>query len=337
MAGIIRAAWVWVFLIVIVLIFEVWAGIALHRTFMGNIFSLQSIGLAATQIFLLAAGQTFVIITAGIDLSVGFTGGLASVVIAVVINRMLSLPSWESLAIAVILAVLLASVVGLVNGILITRFDVTPLIATLGTYGIAEGASYLISKGSIVGTNNPILAGFGNDNLWVIPVPVIFAIIIFVILHIILSRTRFGQYTYAIGGSYEASLRAGVNVKRHLIYIYLLSAVTAALAGFIYTARFTAGAPSASEAALLTSIAAVIIGGASLFGGEGTLVGTVIGALIIAVIDFGFIFVGVEPFWQYIAVGIAIILAVIMDQARRRAPRQSAHEVDQVEPEEVGG
>jgi ribose transport system permease protein len=326
--GALEGAWAWLFLILTVAIFEVWAHIALGRSFVGNLFSLQSIALAATQTFLLAAGQTFVIITGGIDLSVGFTGGLAAVLIAAVINTASTLSPWVSLILAVLLAVFIAGLIGLINGVLITRFSVTPLIATLGTYGVAQGASYLISGGNIVGINNPILSEFGNNNLWIIPIPVLFAALVFLVLHWVLSRSRFGQYTYAIGGSYEAALRAGIDVRRHLIYVYILSAVTAALTGFVYTGRFTAGAPNATETALLTSIAAVVIGGASLFGGEGNLVGTLIGSLIIAVIDFGFVFLGVEPFWQYIAVGLAIILAVIVDQTRRRAQLQRARALD---------
>ena len=139
-----------------------------------------------------------------------------------------------------------------------------------------------------------------------------------IVLHYVLSQTRFGQYTYAIGGNREAAKRAGINVGRHTIFLYIISAMCAGLAGVLFTARFSAGAAQAGEPLLLDAIAAVVIGGASLFGGSGTVIGTVIGALIIAVIQFGLVFVDVKPFWQFAAVGIVIIISVLVDQQKRR-------------------
>ena len=139
-----------------------------------------------------------------------------------------------------------------------------------------------------------------------------------VLAHHLLSRTRFGQYTYAIGGNRESAMRAGINVRRHTVWIYMLSAACAGVAGIIYTARFSAGAAQAGEPLLLDAIAAVFIGGASFFGGSGTIIGTVIGALVIAVIQFGLVFVDVEPFWQFLAVGMVIIMAVLIDQYKNR-------------------
>jgi ribose transport system permease protein len=137
----------------------------------------------------------------------------------------------------------------------------------------------------------------------------------------LLSRTRFGQHTYAIGGNEEAALRAGIAVRRHTVQIYLLSALMAAIAGLLYTTRFTNGAANAGDPLLLDSIAAVVIGGASLFGGAGTIIGSVIGALIIAVIQNGLVILAINPFWQFVTVGIVIILAVLVDQARARVIR----------------
>ena len=150
------------------------------------------------------------------------------------------------------------------------------------------------------------------------PVPVLITIAVVAALHYVLSQTRFGQYTYAIGGNRTAALRSGINVRRHTMAIYLISAVCAGIAGMIYTARFSAGAAQAGEPLLLDSIAAVVIGGASLFGGSGTIIGTVIGALIIAVIQYGLVFIDVEPFWQFVAVGVVIIVSVLVDQSQSR-------------------
>jgi predicted ABC-type sugar transport system permease subunit len=158
----------------------------------------------------------------------------------------------------------------------------------------------------------------GSAKLFGVPVPVLITIGVVLALHYVLSQTRFGQYTYAIGGNRVAALRSGINVRRHTMAIYLISAGCAGFAGMIYTARFSAGAAQAGEPLLLDSIAAVVIGGASLFGGSGTIIGTVIGALIIAVIQYGLVFIDVEPFWQFVAVGVVIIVSVLVDQSQSR-------------------
>ena len=137
-------------------------------------------------------------------------------------------------------------------------------------------------------------------------------------MHYLLSQTRFGQHNYAIGANVQAARRAGIDVRRHLFRLYVLSAACAGLAGVLYAARFNAGAAQAGEPLLLDSVAAVVIGGASLFGGSGTILGTVAGALVIAVIQYGLVFVNVEPFWQFISVGVVIIISVLIDQAQRR-------------------
>ena len=154
-----------------------------------------------------------------------------------------------------------------------------------------------------------------------IPFVLIIMLVLLAVAHLALSRSKFGLRTYAIGGNKEATLRAGIPVVRQLALIYLVSAVFAAFAGLVYNVRFTNGAANAGEALLLDSIAAVVIGGASLFGGAGTLIGTLIGALIISVLANGLVILAINPFWQYIAVGSVIILAVLIDQARESMMR----------------
>jgi ribose transport system permease protein len=151
-----------------------------------------------------------------------------------------------------------------------------------------------------------------------VPILVILTAIACIVMHYMLSQTRFGQHTYAMGASEAAARRAGINVKRLTLKIYLLSAVMAGVGGVLYTGRFSAGAAQAGEPLLLDSIAAVVIGGASLFGGSGTIWGTVAGALVIAVIQYGLVFIDVEPFWQFVAVGTVIIISVLVDQTQRR-------------------
>ena len=156
----------------------------------------------------------------------------------------------------------------------------------------------------------------------ILPFAVIFMLLLLVVAHVVLARSRFGLHTYAIGGNKEAALRAGIPVVRQTVMIYLFSATYAAFAGLLYNTRFTNGAANAGEALLLDSIAAVVIGGASLFGGAGTVVGTLIGALIISVLGNGLVIMRVNPFWQFIAVGVVIIVAVLIDQAREKLVRE---------------
>jgi ribose transport system permease protein len=311
----------WVFLFFLICFFEVWARIAYGSTFILNPYNITAIAVAATAPLVLALGQTFVIISAGIDLSLGFVMGLASVVAAHLANYAaihLGLPLFPAMLFGVTCGVLAALVPGLVNGWLIAQLKVPPFIGTLGMYGVARGAAYLFAGGMTIAINNPWYSSVGNDRVLGIPVIVILAAICCFILHYMLSQTRFGQHTYAMGASKAAASRAGINVKRLTTKIYVLSSVMAGVAGVLYTGRFSAGAPQAGEPLLLLSIAAVVIGGASLFGGSGTIWGTVAGALVIAVIDYGLVFVDVEPFWQFIAVGLVIIISVLVDQAQRR-------------------
>jgi predicted ABC-type sugar transport system permease subunit len=311
----------WVFLFFLLIFFEIWSRTAYGATFVFNTYNLKAISVAATAPLVLALGQTFVIISAGIDLSLGFVMGLASVVAAHLANYAavkLGLPPFPSMLVGVLSGVGMALVPGLVNGWLIAQLKVPPFIGTLGMYGVARGAAYLFAGGMTIAISNPWYSSVGNDRVLGVPVLVILAAVCCVVLHYLLSQTKFGQHTYAMGASQAAASRAGINIKRLTIKIYVLSAVMAGIAGALYTGRFSAGAPQAGEPLLLLSIAAVVIGGASLFGGSGTIWGTVAGALVIAVIDYGLVFVDVEPFWQFIAVGLVIIVSVLVDQAQRR-------------------
>jgi ribose transport system permease protein len=231
-----------------------------------------------------------------------------------------------------------------VNGGIIAKLKVPSFIVTLGMSFVARGVALVIAGGNVVGglplgvrpignesllyvmsgegggvflLNKPDVVGEALERLdrlfqW----PVVVAAVAFMLMVFLLGRMAFGRHTYAIGGNREASLRAGVAVDRVTILIFALSGFMAGLAGCLHTARFTAGSGVAGEPLLLQSIAAVIIGGVSMFGGRGTVVGTLIGALIISIMVTGLIMLGVNPFWQYIIIGIVVILAVLIDQAR---------------------
>lgn len=309
----------WLFLIALIVLFEVWARLDFGGTFIGSSFNWQSVAVFAVAPLLLAVGQTFVIISGGIDLSTGFIMGLAAVVAAHVTNIAgLYMPLPAAMVFGVIAAMAAASIPGAINGLLVSRLKVPPFIGTLGMYGVARGAAYLLAGGTTVPVKNAYFAELGNGRFYGVPYLVIVAAVFVLIMHYLLSETRFGQHNYAIGANAQAARRAGIDIKFHLLRLYILSAICAGLGGALYAARFTAGAAQAGEPLLLDSVAAVVIGGASLFGGSGSIGGTIAGALVIAVIQYGLVFMNIEPFWQFIAVGVVIIISVLIDQAQRR-------------------
>jgi ribose transport system permease protein len=308
----------WLFLAAMLVAVEIWAHVLYNGSFLLNPFNIESITVFTVTPLLLALGQTFVIISGGIDLSVGFTMGLSAVVTAHVYN-------WATqfghpvlgLASGVLAGLAVTLVPGTINGLLISKLQVPPFIGTLGMYGVARGVAFLLAGGTTVPIKPGLLGSVGNGKILGLPILVLIAVFLVLIMHYVLSHTRFGQHTYAIGGNVQAARRAGINVGHNTIALYILSSLSAGCAGILYTAKFSAGAAQAGEPVLLDSIAAVVIGGASLFGGSGTIVGTVIGALIIAVIQYGLVFVNVEPFWQFVAVGVVIIISVLVDQMQK--------------------
>jgi len=312
----------WLFLIVLVIVFETWTRIGYGTSFLFSVYNLQAIAVFAAMPLLLGLGQTFVIISAGIDLSLAFVMGLASVIAATLTNigaAHLGMNPPVAMMFGILAGVAVTIIPGLVNGWLIAYLGVPPFIGTLGMYGVSRGAAYLFAGGMTIAVDNDWYSQIGNGRaLGFIPILVIITAAACLVLHYLLSQTRFGQHTYAMGASKAAANRAGINVKALTLKIYLLSAVMGGVAGAMYTGRFSAGAPQAGEALLLDSIAAVVIGGASLFGGSGTIWGTVAGAFVIAVIQYGLVLVDVEPFWQFIAVGAVIIISVLVDQGQRR-------------------
>jgi ribose/xylose/arabinose/galactoside ABC-type transport system permease subunit len=335
--------WAWLFLLALVLIFSVTG-----KGFF-DLFNAQALGANVAIMLIMALGQTFVIISGGIDLSTGFVMGLASVGAALAMTRLgTDAPLVLVVAAGSAAALGVGLVAGLVNGVLIAILRVPPFIGTLGMYGIARGAGFILSGGQPVSIQVPGLGQVGNGFLLyfypevgltllspppglrgdqlrqvvgILPHPLTLVVVLIVVCWFLLAHARFGQHTYAIGGNAEAALRAGIPVRMHTIRVYVLSAVLAAIAGLLYATRFTNGAANAGDPLLLDSIAAVVIGGASLFGGAGTIAGTVIGALIIAVIQNGLVILAINPFWQFVAVGIVIILAVLVDQAKARVVR----------------
>ncbi|MGK9147133.1 ABC transporter permease [Plantibacter flavus] len=278
---------------------------------------------SATVIVLLAIGQTFVIITGGIDLSVGAVLGCSAMISAVAMRAMIDGGSSGVPVILTGLVVALGSggVMGLVNGLVITKLKITPFIATLGMLGVASGTTNVLSGGTEIVTLPPELTIIGNTTLfggW-LTVPVAVTIVIAVIAGLFLARTRFGMRTYAIGSNPAAARRAGIAVDAQLVRVYVLAGVLASVAGFLLMSRFVGASPLAGVNTELAAIAAAVIGGASLVGGRGSIIGTVVGAAITATLQIGLILAGVASFWQTIAIGVIIVLAVYGDQLRVKA------------------
>ncbi|WP_131114202.1 ABC transporter permease subunit [Lichenihabitans psoromatis] len=309
----------WLFLALLLIVFETWSRISYGTSFVFSTYNAQSIAVFAVAPLLLALGETFVIIAGGIDLSVGFIMGLSAVVAAHGANVAGAyMPPFPAMLVGISAGLLVCLIPGSVNGWLISKLKVPPFIGTLGMFGVARGVAFLLANGTTVPVSNNWFAALGNGRLLGFPVVVIITVLFVLVMSYLLRQTQFGQHTYAIGASEQAALRAGINVARHTRKLYLLSALCAGLGGVLYAARFTAGAAQAGEPLLLDSIAAVVIGGASLFGGSGTILGTVAGSLVIAVIQYGLVFIDVEPFWQFVAVGVVIIISVLVDQTQRK-------------------
>ena len=334
LAGLVSNSFTLLILAGIILVFAL-----LLQTRFLNIGNFNNIAIDASQLLLLTVGVTFVIVTAGVDLSVGSVLIFSAVVAAKVMVRFAGsaeevrayeFPNQEiAIPLGLAAGVVAGTAWGVLNGVLITKLKMPSFIVTLGTLGMALGAAQLLSNGTTI-PNVPQdvqiklglreLVGFdlGDYRIRLTP-PVLVATIVVVLAALALGRTRFGRYTYAIGSNAAAARRVGINVDRHLIKVYGLSGLLAGVAGGFDLLRFGTASVGSHQADNLAAISAAVIGGTSLFGGLGTIGGSVIGAFIPAVLRNGLVISGVKPFWQQVAIGAILILAVYLDQRRRRA------------------
>jgi ribose transport system permease protein len=282
----------------------------------------RNIATDAAVLLVLAVGATYVIITAGIDLSVGAVLVFSGVIAAKLMNAMGG-DNWGVILAGLATALAAGLAWGLINGFLVAKAKIPAFIVTLGTLGMSLGAGYLIT-GGVDEREVPfrLVSDVGIGRVAGIPYLVLISIAVAIVFGIVLALTRFGRYTYAIGSNEEAVRRAGVAVDRHLIKVYALAGTLSGLAGFMSLARFGTTTIGGHSTDNLNAIAAVVIGGTSLFGGIGTILGTVFGTLIPAVLQNGFVIVGVQAFWQQVAVGAVLIVAVYLDQVRRARQRQ---------------
>ncbi|MFF8841420.1 substrate-binding domain-containing protein [Streptomyces sp. NPDC015127] len=275
--------------------------------------NLLNVGVQAAVTAILAFGVTFVIVSAGIDLSVGSVAALSATVLAWTATSE-GVPVW----LAVILAVATGLACGFVNGALISYGKLPPFIATLAMLSIGRGLSLVISQGSPIAFPDSVSV-LGDTLGGLLPVPVLVMIAMGLVTALILTRTYIGRSMYAIGGNEEAARLSGLRVKRQKLVIYALSGLFAAVAGIVLASRLVSAQPQAAQGYELDAIAAVVIGGASLAGGVGKASGTLIGALILAVLRNGLNLLSVSAFWQQVVIGVVIALAVLLDTARRRA------------------
>lgn len=274
----------------------------------GNI---QAVLVAAAILVMLTVGQTYVIITAGIDLSVASALTLGSVVLGQAVSR-----GW-SIAIACVLAAIAGTLVGLINGFIIAKGKITDFIVTLGTLSAAAGAALVLANGEPVTVTSNFLLRLATGSLGPIPYFVVVALVIAVIGHIVLFHTRFGTHLLATGGDPEAARAMGINTDRVKIAAYTISGFLAGLASILLTARIGAAEPAANTSYLLNSVAAVVLGGVSLFGGRGSMVGPVVGALLLTALVNGLTLLGVSQFYQQLAIGIVVVLAALLMRYQR--------------------
>jgi ribose transport system permease protein len=312
------STWIGLILVGLILVFS-----ALSPSSFLSAANARNIATDAAVLLVLATGMTYVIITSGIDLSIGAVLVFSGVVSAKAMNAAGG-DNWGVIVLGLGVALVAGLAWGLINGALIAKARIPPFVVTLGTLGASLGAALVIT-GGVDARSVPfkLVTTIGTGRLFgQIPWLVVIAFAVTIVFGVVLAATRFGRYTYAIGSNEEGARRAGVAVDRHLIKVYALAGTLAGLAGFLSLARFSTTTIGGHDTDNLQVIAAVVIGGTSLFGGIGTMLGSVFGVFIPAVLQNGFVILGVQPFWQQIAVGAVLVGAVYLDQLRRRSQYQ---------------
>ncbi|WP_207422554.1 ABC transporter permease subunit [Desertivirga brevis] len=271
----------------------------------------------------ISVGMTLIVLTAGIDLSVGSVLALCGAITAGLLKNGIPLPSADlfvgfTLLGAIVIGLLLGFSLGGFNGWVITKFKVPPFVATLAMLTIARGLTFLYTEGFPISGMGEKFAYLGTGWLFGIPVPVWISAIVVAIAWVITNKTRLGRYIYAIGGNESASRLSGINVNKVKIVVYSIAGGLAATGGILVTSRLDSAQPNAGVSYELDSIAAVVIGGTSLAGGKGSVLGTVLGAIIIGVLNNGLVLLNVSPFWQQVVKGAVILLAVIIDKSNSK-------------------
>jgi ribose transport system permease protein len=317
--GNLQSVWILGVLLLIILAFSIAAGDKFLST---SNFSLISQNIAVWAV--LGVGMTFVIITSGIDLSIGSVLVFSSVIAAKVMAGVGG-DGWGVAGLGILAALVSGIAWGLLNGFLVAKAKIPALIVTLGSLSIALGLAQVLTGGIDIRSVPEALTDF-NTYVKILGVPALpfVALIVVIIGGIVLHKTKFGRYTYAVGSNELGARRVGINVDRHLIMVYALSGAMAGLGAVLALAQFGTTTIAGQSLTNLNVIAAVVIGGTSIFGGQGSIFGTVVGLFIPAVLQAGFVIIGVEAFWQGVAVGTVLVAAVYVDQSRRAAALRGA-------------
>jgi ribose/xylose/arabinose/galactoside ABC-type transport system permease subunit len=287
-------------------------GLSFVSPYFLTVSNLMNVLLQAATVSIVAAGLTVVLIAGEIDLSIGSLIGMTGSVAAVLIIK-----SGYPVALGILAGLLAGVLAGFLNGLATVVFRIPSFIVTLAMLGIAQGAGLLLTNGRPVSGFPPLYSVIGQAQVASVPVPVVIAILVYVIIHLALTNTKFGVEVYATGGGRRAAEMAGIRVNRIIIAVFAISGTCGAIAGIVLSSRLDAGNGNFGANNLLDAVAGAVVGGTSLMGGAGSVVGTLGGILIISFIRNGLILVNVQAFWQEVAVGLIIVLAVVINQIAR--------------------
>ncbi len=299
--------------LVLIVIVVLWIYLAIASPYFFTLHNIRGLFSQDAIVGVLGVGELFTIITGGIDLAVGTVAELVNIIFTITVLGNMPIP----LAIAISLAVALGF--GLANGILIYEINMPPFIATLGTMSVADGAALLLSGGTNISGLPISISNFGTGNFFGLPNLFWILIISIVVGEIILRYTTFGRYVYAMGSNVEAAKLSGVNTRKTIYLVYMLSGLFAGIGGIMITARLWMGVPTSGLNLNLDAIAAAAIGGASLFGAQGSSIGVFLGSIVMATILNGTVLVNINTFWQEIITGLLIMATVALDQIRSRS------------------
>ncbi len=277
--------------------------------------NLLNVSLQASITAIIAAGMTFVILTAGIDLSVGSLVAFSGVIATSFLK--IDASGFVVFLIAILGGIIFGAASGTAAGIFITKFKITPFIVTLALMTIWRGAAFVYTEGRPVWGLPEAFSTLGGDRILGVPIPTVIMFLVFISAHIVLTKTKFGRYVYAVGGNLEAARLAGIKTNQILISVYIICGVLSSVSGILLASRMNSGQPNAGLMYELDVIAAVVVGGTSLFGGRGTIIGTFIGSMLIAVLRNGLNLINVGSYVQQVIVGVVILLAVLLDQLRK--------------------
>jgi ribose/xylose/arabinose/galactoside ABC-type transport system permease subunit len=295
-------------LIVLIVLLGVFSALSPYFLNVRNVFA---IGLTISVIGIVCIGQSLILLTGAFDLSVGGIAGLSGMIVAILTKQYGNYWAWLFLGLAV------GTAIGLLNGLFITKLKINALITTLSMMTILSGVVFLVSGGFAIGVNLPSFRFLGTTRVIGIPLPIIVLVLLYAVAYVILRSSVFGRYVYSIGGNAEAARLSGINVDRMRILVYTLSGLLSGLGGIVLASRLGSAQVDAGSQYPINSIAACVLGGISIAGGEGNIWGALIGVAIVGVLQSGLIMVGMPSYIQWIATGLILLAAVYLDQLRK--------------------